>query len=431
MNQLQNKVAIITGGAGSIGKTTAKLFLEEGAKVLLVDLNESQLKEVQTELANENVAIFAADVSKANEVESYVNEAIKRFGKIDVFFNNAGIAVKIITGDGAETTMAIAKQIQFQGSEKSINGDEIMKLDESALGKCVIETSIFTRMFPEAKLKVINALKSQNQIVAMTGDGVNDGPALKAAHIGIAMGKKGTEIAKQAASLILLEDDLSKMIDAIATGRKIYSNLKKAIQYIISIHIPIILTVFIPLAFGWLYPTLFSPIHIIFLEIIMGPTCSIIYENEPLEKNTMLQAPKALTTTFFKWRELSISIVQGILIAIGTLSVYQYAVLKGYDEALTRTMTFLVLITANILLTLINRSFYYSILTTLSYKNRMIPFIIFTTIAIVSVMLSVPTITTFFEFETPSFSQFTICISVGFVSVSWFEVAKWIQRRRK
>jgi Ca2+-transporting ATPase len=163
----------------------------------------------------------------------------------------------------------------------------------------------------------------------------------------------------------------------------------------------------------------------------MGPTCSIIYENEPLEKNTMLQAPKALTTTFFKWRELSISIVQGILIAIGTLSVYQYAVLKGYDEALTRTMTFLVLITANILLTLINRSFYYSILTTLSYKNRMIPFIIFTTIAIVSVMLSVPTITTFFEFETPSFSQFTICIIVGFVSVSWFEVAKWIQRRRK
>ncbi len=343
-------------------------------------------------------------------------------------FYNAGIAVKIITGDGAETTMAIAKQIQFQGNEKSINGDEIMKLDESALGKCVIETSIFTRMFPEAKLKVINALKSQNQIVAMTGDGVNDGPALKAAHIGIAMGKKGTEIAKQAASLILLEDDLSKMIDAIAMGRKIYSNLKKAIQYIISIHIPIILTVFIPLAFGWLYPTLFSPIHIIFLEIIMGPTCSIIYENEPLEKNTMLQAPKALTTTFFKWRELSISIVQGILIAIGTLSVYQYAVLKGYDEALTRTMTFLVLITANILLTLINRSFYYSILTTLSYKNRMIPFIIFTTIAIVSVMLSVPTITTFFEFETPSFSQFAICISVGFVSVSWFEVAKWIKR---
>ena len=144
-------------------------------------------------------------------------------------------------------------------------------------------------------------------------------PALKAAHIGIAMGKKGTEIAKQAASLILLEDDLSKMVHAVAMGRKIYTNLKKAIQYIISIHIPIILTVFIPLALGWIYPNIFSPIHILFLEIIMGPTCSIIYENEPMEKNTMLQKPKALTTTFFNWKELSISIIQGLVITAGTL----------------------------------------------------------------------------------------------------------------
>ena len=138
-------------------------------------------------------------------------------------------------------------------------------------------------MFPEAKLRIINALKASGQIVAMTGDGVNDGPALKAAHIGIAMGKKGTEIAKQAASLILVEDDLGKMVDAIAMGRRIYTNLKKAIQYIISIHIPIVLTVFLPLALGWIYPNIFSPVHIIFLELIMGPTCSIIYENEPME----------------------------------------------------------------------------------------------------------------------------------------------------
>jgi Ca2+-transporting ATPase len=142
-------------------------------------------------------------------------------------------------------------------------------------------------MFPDAKLRVIEALKNAGQIVAMTGDGVNDGPALKAAHIGIAMGKKGTSIAKDAASLILVDDDLSKMVDAIAMGRKIYTNLKKAIQYIISIHIPIILTVFIPLILGWIFPNIFSPVHVIFLELIMGPTCSIIYENEPLEKNTM------------------------------------------------------------------------------------------------------------------------------------------------
>ncbi|MEO6405545.1 MAG: HAD-IC family P-type ATPase, partial [Ferruginibacter sp.] len=196
----------------------------------------------------------------------------KNIQKVLDDFYTAGISVKIITGDNAATTASIAKQIGFRGYEKTITGDELMKLDEAALQSCVMDTAIFTRMFPEAKLKIINALKTNNQIVAMTGDGVNDGPALKAAHIGIAMGKKGTEIAKQAASLILLEDDLSKMVDAVAMGRKIYANLKKAIQYIISIHIPIILTVFIPLAFGWIYPNILSPVHIIFLELIMGPT---------------------------------------------------------------------------------------------------------------------------------------------------------------
>ena len=240
----------------------------------------------------------------------------KNIQKVLEDFYTAGIVVKIITGDNAATTTAIAKQIGFEGYDKTITGDELMKLQEEELKTCVMNTSIFTRMFPEAKLKIINALKSNNQIVAMTGDGVNDGPALKAAHIGIAMGKKGTEIAKQAASLILLEDDLSKMVDAIAMGRKIYANLKKAIQYIISIHIPIILTVFIPLALGWIYPNIFSPVHIIFLEIIMGPTCSIIYENEPMEKNTMSQKPKILNTNFFNWKELSISIIQGLVITV-------------------------------------------------------------------------------------------------------------------
>ncbi|MEO5594660.1 MAG: cation-translocating P-type ATPase [Chitinophagaceae bacterium] len=346
-------------------------------------------------------------------------------------FYTAGIAVKIITGDNTATTAAIAKQIGFRGYEKTITGDELIQLQEDALQTCVMNTTIFTRMFPEAKLKIINALKSNNQIVAMTGDGVNDGPALKAAHIGIAMGKKGAEIAKQAASLILLEDDLSKMISAVAMGRKIYANLKKAIQYIISIHIPIILTVFTPLALGWIYPNIFSPIHIIFFEIIMGPTCSIVYENEPMEKNTMLQKPKALTTTFFNWKELSISILQGLVITAGTLFVYQYSIHNGYDEELTRAMTFTVLIGANIFLTLINRSFYYSLLTTLKYKNNMVLFIIFITITITGLILYVKPLTTFFEFETLNSLQLLLCIAVSFISVIWFEIIKLIKRTKR
>lgn len=351
--------------------------------------------------------------------------------KVLANFYSAGIAVKIITGDNEATTAAIAKQIGLQAYEKQISGEKLMKLQDDELQDSVMSTTIFTRMFPEAKLKIINALKAKGQIVAMTGDGVNDGPALKAAHIGIAMGKKGTEIAKQAASLILIEDDLSKMVDAIAMGRKIYANLKKAIQYIISIHIPILLTVFLPLAFGWIYPTIFSPIHIIFLEIIMGPTCSIIYENEPMEENTMQQKPKPLSTTFFSWKELSISILQGIVITGGTLLMYQYAVKNGYNEALTRTMTFTVLIAANIFLTLINRSFYYSILTTLKYKNNMVLIIIFITVTIVALLLFVKPLTDFFEFETLNSLQLLICISTGFVSVVWFEIAKFIKRTKE
>ena len=400
-----------------------KILASDGFRVLGVAVSDfagNDFPATQQELKFKFQGLVAFYDPPKENIKNVLNE-----------FYNAGIAVKIITGDNAETTAAIAKQIGFRGFEKSISGDELMKLQDDDLKTCVMETNIFTRMFPEAKLKIINALKNNEQIVAMTGDGVNDGPALKAAHIGIAMGKKGTEIAKQAASLILLEDDLSKMVDAIAMGRKIYTNLKKAIQYIISIHIPIILTVFIPLALGWIYPNIFSPLHIIFLELIMGPTCSIIYENEPLEKNTMIQKPKLLSTTFFNWRELSVSIVQGLVITIGTLFIYQYSIYQGNNEALTRTMTFTVLIVANIFLTLINRSFYYSILTTLRYKNNLVLLIISVTIAIVSLLIFVKPLTSFFEFERLNIIQLLTCIGIGFLSVIWYEIIKIFKRMKR
>jgi P-type Ca2+ transporter type 2C len=344
-------------------------------------------------------------------------------------FDKAGIVVKIITGDNAATTQAIAQEIGFKGFGNAITGDELMKLSDSALKTSVMNTQIFSRMFPEAKLKIINALKAQNQIVAMTGDGVNDGPALKAAHIGIAMGKKGTEIAKEAASLILLNDDLSKMVVAVGMGRRIYTNLKKAIQFIISIHIPIILTVFIPLALGWIYPNIFSPIHIIFLELIMGPTCSIVYENEPMEKNTMTQPPRPFTSTFFSFKELSLSILQGLIITVGTIFIYQYAVENAYNEQLTRSMVFTTLITSNVFLTLVNRSFYYSIITTLKYKNNLVPLVIGITIAITGLLLYVSSLRYFFKFESLNFTQLGIAIGVGFVAVIWIEAWKWYKRK--
>ena len=345
-------------------------------------------------------------------------------------FYKAGIQVKIVTGDNAETTSTIAKQVGFKNADKVLNGDELMAMDEATLKEKVMETTIFTRMFPEAKLRIIKALKANNQIVAMTGDGVNDGPALKSAHIGIAMGKKGTEIAKQAANLILIDDNFEKMTDAIAMGRKIYINLKKAIQYIISIHIPIILIVFIPLALGWIYPNIFTPVHIIFLEIIMGPTCSIIYENEPMEDNLMLQKPRPLTTTFFNLKEVLISIIQGLVITLGLLFIYQYAIGENMSENGTRTLIFLTLITSNIVLTLANRSFYYSIFKTIQYKNNLVGLIIGITILLTGLLLFIPAFSNFFLFEMVSGSQIGLCVLVGSISVLWVEIYKVFKRRK-
>lgn len=352
----------------------------------------------------------------------------KNINSVLTAFYKAGIVVKIVTGDNAETTRSISGQIGFKGFDDCISGNELMKLKDGELQGKVGTLSVFTRMFPEAKLRIINALKEKGEIVAMTGDGVNDGPALKAAHIGIAMGKKGSEIAKQAASLILIEDDLSKMVDAIAMGRRIYTNLKKAIQYIISIHIPIILTVFIPLALGWVYPNIFSPIHIIFLELVMGPTCSIIYENEPIEKNTMLQKPRPFTTTFFNGKELITSVIQGLIITAGTLAIYRYAVHYGYNEQVTRTMVFTTLITANIFLTLVNRSFFYSLVNTIKYKNNLVPLIISLTIAVSALLLYVKPLSEFFRFGRLNSLQLLISVSIGFCSVTWYEIVKWKSR---
>lgn len=344
-------------------------------------------------------------------------------------FYQAGIGVKIITGDNATTATTVARQVGFRGVESTLDGEELMALKESELQERVRDTSLFTCMFPEAKLRIINALKASGEIVAMTGDGVNDGPALKAAHIGISMGKKGSELARQASSLILMEDDLARMVDAIAMGRKIYTNLKKAIQYIISIHIPIILVVFLPLVLGWMYQAIFSPIHIIFLELIMGPTCSIIYENEPPEKNIMVQKPRPFTTTFFNFRELTTSIIQGLVITMGALLVYQYAVYTAHSEAAVRTLVFIVLISANVFLTLVNRSFYYSIITTATYKNNLVPLIIFITVTLTGLLLFVPPLTRFFEFQRPGGLELVLSIGTGFLSVSWFELVKWRHRR--
>lgn len=345
--------------------------------------------------------------------------------------SQAGIKIKVITGDNAQTTHSIASQAGIPELCDPINGEEISHLEESELMKVVDQKVLFTRMFPEAKLRVVNALKRNNEVVVMIGDGVNDGPALKAAHIGVAMGKKGTEIAKAAASVILVDDDIGKIVTAIAAGRRIYTNIKKAVQYIISIHIPIILTVSLPLFLGWAFPQIFTPVHVIFLELVMGPTCSIVYENEPMEKNTMLQKPRPISETFLTWKELVISIIQGLMITAGVLFVYQLTYRSGGSEETTRTMVFTTLIFANILLSFANRSFYYTLFESLRIKNNLLFYITGATLIILMVMLYVQPVSRFFKLNSLTGEQLLTTLSAAVISVMWFDIYKLIKRSFK
>ena len=343
-------------------------------------------------------------------------------------FYKAGIRVLMITGDHPETAKSIANQIEMKDPDEVMIGTELMKLSDDELKEKVKSVSIYARMFPEAKLRIVEALKSNGEIVAMTGDGVNDAPALKAAHIGIAMGKRGSEVARNIATLVLADDDFSHMPEAIALGRRIYDNLKKAIRYIISIHIPIIMIVTLPLILFWKYTNLFLPIHVIFLELIMGPTCSIIYENEPIEPNTMARPPRDSKLSFFSFRELSISILQGCIITIACLSLGYYYIHHDYSEAMVRTIVYMTLIFSNLFLTLENRSFRYSIFTTIQYKNRLIPMILALSLIIPVLCLFVTPIRQIFEFEIPSLLVMFNCFAAAFIGVMWIEIYKYIRR---
>ncbi|MCW5919809.1 MAG: cation-translocating P-type ATPase [Bacteroidetes bacterium] len=343
---------------------------------------------------------------------------------------DAGIKVKVITGDNTETTKTIAKQAGILNVAEAIEGKDVVNLNEKQLRQEVEEKTLFTRMYPEAKLSVVHALKKKGEVVAMLGDGVNDGPALKAAHIGVAMGNKGTEIAKAAASLVITNDDLDKLIVGIAAGRRIYSNLKKAIQYIISIHIPIILTVTLPLFLDWIFPHIFTPVHVIFLELVMGPTCSIVYENEPLEKNVMKQKPRIMTETFLSWKELGISIFQGLAITLGVLFIYQWSVWHGGNEEKTRALVFTTLIFANVFLSLVNRSFYYSILACFKHKNILFPIVIGATLIMLFLILYIPAFADFFKLAGLNLREIIMAIIVAAISVMWMEIYKWTKRRK-
>jgi len=342
-------------------------------------------------------------------------------------FYNAGLRVMMITGDHAATAKNIAKSTGLKGWETSMTGDEVMDLNDTQLRDTVQKVNVFARMFPDAKLRIVNALKANGETVAMSGDGVNDGPALKTAQIGVAMGKKGTEIAKSAASLVLLNDNLNAMVTAIHMGRRIYDNLRKAIRYIISIHLPIVLVVLLPLLFGWPYTHILLPLHVIFLELVMDPTAAIAFENEPAEPNLMRKPPRSGQASLFSGKELAFSLLQGVAITAGVFFMYHFAIGQGKTEEGVRSVVFATLVSANLFLTMANRSFDYPLHRTLFYKNPILPVILAISAGLLLAILYVPFLTNIFNMGAISAADLGWCVLAGFLSVVWFEVYKAVR----
>ncbi|GAB3915868.1 cation-translocating P-type ATPase [Mucilaginibacter boryungensis] len=388
----------------------------QGYRVLAVakgDYPHSELPNQQEDIPFELLGLIAFNDPPKPGIATVLND-----------FYQAGIQVKILTGDNLNTTKAIAAQASLHGAELAIEGSALESLTQQKLAGILMRVNIFTRMFPETKLKVINALKKMGHIVAMTGDGVNDAPALKAAHIGIAMGKRGSETARSTASLILLDDDLGKMTEAIAIGRQIYLNLKKAIRYIISIHIPIILVVTLPLMLHWLYPDIFMPVHVVFLELIMGPTCSVVYEHEPAEKGAMNLPPRIVTADLLTLRELSGSVWQGLAITTVALLVYQVGIWWGCNEEQVRALVFLTLITANMALTLIGRSFNKISFRGMFTDNRLMTAVLAITLMLTLTIFGVPMVRHLFSLQLPAAWQIATAVVAGIIAVIWYEPFK-------
>ncbi|KAF0204900.1 MAG: cation transporting P-type [Gallionellaceae bacterium] len=340
----------------------------------------------------------------------------------------AGIRVVMITGDYPATAGAIAAQIGLTaGSGGIISGAELTKMDDATLRERIRHSNIFARMVPEQKLRLVNALKANGEVVAMTGDGVNDAPALKAAHIGIAMGGHGTDVAREAAALVLLDDDFASIVHAVRLGRGIFDNLRKAMAYIFAVHLPIVGLSLIPLLLGW--PPVFAPVHIVFLEMIINPACSIVFEAEPAESNVMRHPPRPPKEPLFGRRILLLSLLQGVVVLLATLIVLGYALHQGATAETIRALTFSTLVIGNLGLILVNRSWQQTILRSLEQRNPALWWVIGGAFAFLALALTLPVLREVFHFSPISLPQFALCVFAGLASVAWFELYKILRRK--
>jgi len=341
----------------------------------------------------------------------------------------AGIRVIMITGDYPGTARHIAAEIGLAPRDEILTGQELDRLSDVELRERLRRVNVFARAVPEQKLRIVDALKVDGEIVAMTGDGVNDAPALKSAHIGIAMGARGTDVAREAADLVLLDDDFSSIVAAVRLGRRMAANLRKAMAYTLAVHVPIAGLSLLPVLAGW--PLILAPAHIVFLELIINPTCSIVFEGEREGPEVMREPPRAPGAPLFARRLLTLSLLQGAGVLLVMLAIFGLTLYRGLAENEARSLTFTSLVVANLALVFVNRSWTHNLWQTLRLPNPALWRVTGAALLLLAAVLYVPTLRELFRFAPLHAPELIFCVTSGVVSVLWFELFKRLGRTPK
>jgi Ca2+-transporting ATPase len=345
--------------------------------------------------------------------------------------HEAGIRVVMITGDYPATAMSIAAEIGLDTVDCCITGPELAQMSDDELAERIGDVCIFARTVPEQKLRVVRAFQARGEVVAMTGDGVNDAPALKAADIGIAMGERGTDVAREASAMVLTDDDFTSIVGAVRQGRRVYDNLRKALAFSISVHVPIAGITLIPVLAGHTWPMVLMPVHIAFLELIIDPACSVVFEAEREEPGLMRRPPRAIDEPLFTPRVLTISLLQGMGVLLAVLAVYLGAKATGHSDADMRGLAFSTLVVANLGLILVNRSWtnsaWHELLT---YPNTALRVVVGSAVVFLALVLSVPVLQQVFGFGTFQPIHAGAVLIAGAMGVAWFEIYKALSIRK-